>query len=309
MKFYVASLLYFLSGITFMNTSVLGMDDLAEASRSVHSRVKVKRDDLKDFLSKQDYHQAFKSLRKILPLTCPDAEIIDFLMKSNKLEGWEEAAEEDKHWVFSKIIGKVIRDDLEDFLSKQDYHKAFKSLRKDLPPTCSDAEIIDFLMKSNKLEGWEEVAEEDKRWVVFKVTKKPDEAVKEAVESTLEKDEKLEQATKSFLPDPVPGKKDKSILPPPSNKNRLTHATLGRATGKAGRRLPSRAKTLHPKLLDEPKEFNSTEASDHSNQVTVPVTRESSVEALKQARVRGGIQMLVVDFSTLSLKKVDKGGK
>ncbi|MBS0272130.1 MAG: hypothetical protein JSR85_05730 [Proteobacteria bacterium] len=177
MKFRVASLLSLLSGIAFMDTPALGMEDLQDRggpSSHVPSKPKkvlsAKRSNLKDFLSKQSYPEAFKALRENLSPTCSDEEIVDFLMTSNKYPEWDKVDPEDKTWVVTKIAKAAKRIELESFLSKQSYPEAFKALRETLSPTCSDEEIVDFLMTSNKYPEWDKVDPQDKRWVVDRIT-------------------------------------------------------------------------------------------------------------------------------------------
>ncbi|MBS0272551.1 MAG: hypothetical protein JSR85_07900 [Proteobacteria bacterium] len=191
MKFRISSLLCLLSGISLLSHPAASMraDDELETAGLLPSKSKkdltTKKSHLKDFLRKKDYPDAFKSLRKNLPETCPDEEIVDFLMTSNAYPEWDKVDLENKTWVVSKIIKAAKRQDLESFLSQKDYPDAFKSLRKNLPETCPDEEIVDFLMTSNAYPQWDEVDPEDKKWVVAKVTGKPYDEVKDTAKSTV----------------------------------------------------------------------------------------------------------------------------
>ncbi|MBS0271723.1 MAG: hypothetical protein JSR85_03635 [Proteobacteria bacterium] len=210
MKFYAPILLCFLSTSAIISSPALSMgrDDVRENTPTIRPKIKEdltteRRKDLEDFLSKQDYPTAFRSLRATIPATCPDIEIVDFLMKSNKHPEWDKLAPEAKAWVASNITGKSEkRMSLEYFLNKQNYPAAFKSLRATL--TCSDAEIINFLMKSNKYQEWDILDPEDKAWVCFRITGKPiptDLDRREDVTKPAGKTEELAVTLKKLNPD------------------------------------------------------------------------------------------------------------
>ncbi|MBS0272150.1 MAG: hypothetical protein JSR85_05835 [Proteobacteria bacterium] len=175
MKFHTIVLFSLLSGITLLSHPAASMraSDESETVETVIPTAKknltTKRSNLKDFLIKKDYPNAFKSLRKNLPETCPDEEIVDFLMTSNAYPEWDRVDPEDKTWVVAKITKEAKRKDLESFLSKQDYSGAFRSTKASVPHV-SDAEIVSFLMTSNAYPGWDTVDPDTKRWVTNRIT-------------------------------------------------------------------------------------------------------------------------------------------
>ncbi|MBS0271558.1 MAG: hypothetical protein JSR85_02790 [Proteobacteria bacterium] len=178
MKFRIATLLSFLSGIAFFSTPAVSMpSDEAESGKKTPS-LKVKahttreKNSLKEFLNKQDYSGAFRSTKAALPHVS-DEEIVNFLMTSNKYPGWDTVDPNDKTWVVAKITNAARagagRKDLVSFLSKKDFAGAFRSTKANT--TASDEEIVNFLMMSNEYPGWDTVDPEDKTWVVYKITK------------------------------------------------------------------------------------------------------------------------------------------
>ncbi|MBS0271982.1 MAG: hypothetical protein JSR85_04980 [Proteobacteria bacterium] len=175
MKFRIATLLSFLSGIALHSTPAISMkNDEPESGRKSPS-LKVKapttreKTSLKEFLSQKDYAGAFTATKAGLPHVS-DEEIVNFLMTSNKYPGWDTVDPNDKAWVVAKITNAARRKDLVGFLSQKDYAGAFTATKAGLPHV-SDEEIVNFLMTSNKYPGWDTVNPSDKAWVVTKVTK------------------------------------------------------------------------------------------------------------------------------------------
>ncbi|MBS0271956.1 MAG: hypothetical protein JSR85_04845 [Proteobacteria bacterium] len=174
MKFQVTSLLVLLSATILISSPALSMqaEDLERKIISLKVKAPTTREkiSLKEFLSQKDYAGAFTATKAGLPHVS-DAEIVNFLMTSNKYPGWDKVDPTDKAWVVTKVTKAATRKNLVSFLSQKDYAGAFTATKAGLPHV-SDAEIVNFLMTSNKYPGWDKVDPDTKRWVVNVVVSK-----------------------------------------------------------------------------------------------------------------------------------------
>ncbi|MBS0272095.1 MAG: hypothetical protein JSR85_05555 [Proteobacteria bacterium] len=66
------------------------------------------QDELTVLLSKQKYPEAFASMRKELPLTCSDEEIVKFLLSSNGYSKYDALSLTEKKWVANHISNKTV---------------------------------------------------------------------------------------------------------------------------------------------------------------------------------------------------------
>ncbi|MBS0272718.1 MAG: hypothetical protein JSR85_08785 [Proteobacteria bacterium] len=148
----------------------LGEEDQGWISTKITNQVQ--KIELDDFISKQDYASAFNAIRKVVREDLPDEEIAKFLLESNGYKKWSELSEPNKIAVTKRIATQAQKLELKDILSKQDYPKAFKSLRETLPTTVANEEIVKFLLESNGYEKWNKLIRISRKWVVAEVTRK-----------------------------------------------------------------------------------------------------------------------------------------
>ncbi|MBS0272022.1 MAG: hypothetical protein JSR85_05180 [Proteobacteria bacterium] len=145
----------------------LGREDQIWVSAKIINEAR--KIELDDFISKQNYASAFNATRKIVRADLPDEEVVKYLLESNGYKKWSELSEPNKIAVTKKIATQAQQLELKDLLSKQNYPKAFKSLRTTLPATASNEQIVQFLLESNGYKKWKEIAPENRKWLIHKV--------------------------------------------------------------------------------------------------------------------------------------------
>ncbi|MBS0272117.1 MAG: hypothetical protein JSR85_05665 [Proteobacteria bacterium] len=117
MNFTVISLLSLLSFTSLITSPAMCMssddkDTSSSHSSPIHSpraaSPTAEQNELDILLSTQNYSGAFASLRKDLPLTCPDEEIVKFLLSSNGYSKYDSLSVVEKKWVANRIATKEV---------------------------------------------------------------------------------------------------------------------------------------------------------------------------------------------------------
>ncbi|MBS0271536.1 MAG: S8 family serine peptidase [Proteobacteria bacterium] len=140
-----------------------------EKTKTVAAVVEGKeRSDLNEFLSKQNYPLAYRSIRTS-GNTASDEELVRFLLESNGYTGWDRLSLASQAWVVTKVIEEAEKSGLKRFLKEKDYPQAYLSIKAP-GNTASDEEIVRFLLESNGFKEWDGLPACDKIWVVSKIT-------------------------------------------------------------------------------------------------------------------------------------------
>ncbi|MBS0271904.1 MAG: hypothetical protein JSR85_04580 [Proteobacteria bacterium] len=195
MNKYFASLLFLLSSTAFVNSPALSMqedgfgfvrsklssssdhsddseedsyDDLAAFSGADTTVAVSPLDELEGFLSKQNYPRAFRSMKE--GNKASDKEIVAFLLTSNGFTGWSMLSPVERASVVGRIAYEADRDELEEFLSKQNYPLALRSMRES-GNTASNEEIVALLLTSNGYAKWPVLSLDKRAWVVERITR------------------------------------------------------------------------------------------------------------------------------------------
>ncbi|MBS0271823.1 MAG: hypothetical protein JSR85_04170 [Proteobacteria bacterium] len=126
-------------------------------------------DELEEFLSKQNYPRALRAMKKE-GNKASDKEIVAFLLTSNGFTGWSMLSPEERASVVGRIAYEADRDELEEFLNKQNYPRALRSMRES-GNTASNEEIVAFLLTSNGYAKWPVLSLDKRDWVVERITR------------------------------------------------------------------------------------------------------------------------------------------
>lgn len=189
MKFRFASLLFLLSSAAFINSPASSMqgDDFYDdiVGSGLPDRLDDSEEDfldgtgvgvveqdpqaeLEEFLNRQNYPRIFRSIKES-GNTASDKEIVRFLLKNNGYEGWSTLSPIERAHVVGRIAYEADRDELEEFLSKQNYPLVFRSI-KESGNTASNEEIVRYLLEQNGYKRWPFLSSDKRDWIVDRIT-------------------------------------------------------------------------------------------------------------------------------------------